>query len=376
MPKSKHRKKKKVSQQAKKIAIQKPTAMPTNSPTPQPHTQTQALEPLPFRVGKEAVQTGNYNSSIARCHKIIEEIEAITKRRTIAYFAAQVDSPLAYINDNDPFQIENILRLPDDYDGLDLILNSGGGYALSAERIINVCKTYVVKNNLKEFRVIVPRAAKSAATIVALGADKTLLCDNAELGPVDPQLVLVGDNGRPFTKPAYLLQQAVDQLLKDSESADPSQVQKYTIFLQQYNYDIYTTAKNELGLSQNIVEKIFNSKKDKFPTLTKEAFEIFEDPKKTFAHGRLIGIDDLTENALYKNSIIDDMRTHFSNDKDDKKTEQEIEKLSELYWELYVRNNLLLDDSANPIVKTLQTKDHYWPSLNENWKSPTAPQTP
>jgi ClpP class serine protease len=342
----------------------------------QPQLQIKTM-PLIKLVMNEAVKAGNYDFSIKRCEKIIEEIENITKRRTISYFATQIDNPAALINDSDSIQIEDMLRLSNVYDGLDLILNSSGGYALSAERIINVCKTYITKNRLKEFRVIVPRAAKSAATMVALGADKTLLCDNAELGPIDPQLVLVGNTGIPFTKPAFLIRQALDELLMKSGSDDVSQNEKYKIFLSQYNYDIYTTAKNELELSLDIAQKIFNSKKGKFIKLTMEAFDIFTNPKKTLAHGRLIGIDDLENNALYANKIIEDMRIHFAEDEKDKKSDQEIKQLSSLYWELYIRNTLLLNDAGNAIIKTIQTKEFIFPSFNTDWKPLTqSPKSP
>src|SRR6266481_1926411 len=117
----------------------------SNGQTPQ-ITQPQATppqtKPVAIEVNDEAVSTGNYNASLARSKAIISEIEAITKRRTITYFAAAVDNPSAFVNDNDPVQIEDLLRVPNSLNGIDLILNSSGGIATSAERIVNVCKNY------------------------------------------------------------------------------------------------------------------------------------------------------------------------------------------------------------------------------------------
>jgi len=147
-------------------------------------------KPIQIKVYEEIASTGVYDSSIELCKHYISEIESITQRRLITYFAAPIDKSDAYINDDDPIYIEDLLRISNQYPGLDLIINSNGGMALSAERIINVCQNYVQKQKNEEFRVIVPKVAKSAATIVALGADRIILCENSELGPIDPQITI------------------------------------------------------------------------------------------------------------------------------------------------------------------------------------------
>jgi hypothetical protein len=71
-------------------------------------------------------------------------------------------------------------------DQLNLILNSPGGDGPTAEKMIELCRAYC-----KEFRVIVPNRAKSAATLIALGADEIIMGYCSELGPVDAQVVIV-----------------------------------------------------------------------------------------------------------------------------------------------------------------------------------------
>ena len=104
------------------------------------------------------------------------------ERNVITYFSS-FQHPAAMIDDRDRDTIEGILQGMDNSKELDLIINSPGGRPLSAERIINVCRTYS-----KGFRVIVPKLAKSAATMVAFGADLIILGESSELGPVDPQI--------------------------------------------------------------------------------------------------------------------------------------------------------------------------------------------
>jgi hypothetical protein len=45
------------------------------------------------------------------------------------------------------------------------------------------------------FRAIVPDFAKGAGTLMALGADCTVMSDTSELGPIDPRVTLVDSNG-------------------------------------------------------------------------------------------------------------------------------------------------------------------------------------
>jgi hypothetical protein len=64
-----------------------------------------------------------------------------------------------------------------------LILDSFGGSALAAYRIASLFQRVA-----KSFTVVIPRIAKSAATLLALGADEIILGEDAELGPLDVQI--------------------------------------------------------------------------------------------------------------------------------------------------------------------------------------------
>ncbi len=64
-----------------------------------------------------------------------------------------------------------------------LIISSTGGEIEPAYLISKVCKEYSSK-----FVVAVPRRAKSAATLLALGADEIHMGSISELGPIDPQI--------------------------------------------------------------------------------------------------------------------------------------------------------------------------------------------
>lgn len=65
-----------------------------------------------------------------------------------------------------------------------LILLSRGGVIEPAYQISKICKTYA----REKFAVAIPRHAKSAATLIALGADEIHMSPLGQLGPIDPQL--------------------------------------------------------------------------------------------------------------------------------------------------------------------------------------------
>jgi hypothetical protein len=70
-----------------------------------------------------------------------------------------------------------------------------------------------------QFRVIVPELAKSAATIVALGAKEIVMGYCSELGPIDPQVFVPDQSGRGIFRSAHSIIQSVDANLQSLHDA-------------------------------------------------------------------------------------------------------------------------------------------------------------
>jgi hypothetical protein len=68
-------------------------------------------------------------------------------------------------------------------DRVELLIHSGGGHPDIAYRVMKF-----LRGRFKEVNVIVPLYAKSAATLLCLGADHIYLGELADLGPIDIQL--------------------------------------------------------------------------------------------------------------------------------------------------------------------------------------------
>lgn len=87
---------------------------------------------------------------------------------------------------------------PDDKPIL-LIIQSPGGDVATAYFISKLCR----EHTKKQFEVVVPRQAKSAATMICCGADRIHMGSLSELGPIDPQVAGV---------PALALKNSVEHM--------------------------------------------------------------------------------------------------------------------------------------------------------------------
>jgi len=133
-------------------------------------------------------------------------------KKVVAFFTSFVFPVILQNQDAD--MLEEVLR-NSDMDGkkLVLLLNSPGGAALAAERIVNTCRCF----SKDGFSVIVPKMAKSAATMVCLGANTIGLSGTSEMGPIDPQILIHDDHGRPTGyKAAHEIIESYNDLIKQA----------------------------------------------------------------------------------------------------------------------------------------------------------------
>lgn len=77
---------------------------------------------------------------------------------------------------------------------IDLLLHTPGGNIDVAEKLVMLLRAKAGDHGM--LRVIVPDFAKSAGTLMALGADKIVMSDSSELGTIDPQIWLKDGRGQ------------------------------------------------------------------------------------------------------------------------------------------------------------------------------------
>lgn len=143
----------------------------------------------------------------------IEQIQKLTKRRLLVYIGVH-DHPHGMLTGDDALGIEELLHGMKQ-EQIDLLLDSPGGDADAAEKLVYLCR-----ERATSFRVIVANAAKSAATLVALGADEIIMGPPSELGPIDPQ-ILVTMGARLVSMPAHSLLESLS-IIEQKVAENPS----------------------------------------------------------------------------------------------------------------------------------------------------------
>lgn len=113
---------------------------------------------------------------------MIQQIEEVTGRRLLVYIS-NLNHPQSSITREDIAPFSELVGSLEKDGEVDLMIQSPGGDPNAAETIINSLSA-----KTKHLRIIVPQAAKSAATMMCLAADEVMMSDTSELGPIDPQI--------------------------------------------------------------------------------------------------------------------------------------------------------------------------------------------
>ena len=274
----------------------------------------------------------------------IEEHDPKRKRKVFSYMANFNDGR-SQIGVSDIAPIGDILASFGTVDYLDLIIHSPGGDANVAEKIIQICR----EHSKKEFRVIIPNMAKSAATLIALGADSIVMGHCSELGPIDAQvLISVSGINRFISAQAFI--DARDNLLKEIERRQ-GEGKEITQFLQQIatlnipfieECDRLMRYSNDMAtrwLSRCMLKKTFKDPTER----AGKALEIanyFSSTEKHLTHAKLINIEECKKLGLNVTVL----------NKED--------VLWKLIWEYYVRTEIrfgIVTDMSR--IKILETSE-------------------
>jgi len=154
----------------------------------------------------------------------IKEIERATGRRLLVYIA-NLSHPDSAITREDIAPFNEIVSSLDDHCDVDLLIESPGGDPNAAETLVH---TLLAKT--RHLRVVVPQAAKSAATLISLAADEIVMSDTSELGPIDPQISIPTVFGYQY-RPAQAFLNGLEMIKKEHANGQPLNA-AYLPFLQ------------------------------------------------------------------------------------------------------------------------------------------------
>lgn len=156
------------------------------------------------------------NSARYERQELIKQINEAEGTHLICY----VGGPSSQIDRNDIIGFVDLLHNIPENEPIDLFLNTFGGDVDACEKLIRLIHANVVDSR---FRVIVPDVAKSAGTLMALGANQILMSDTSELGMIDPQFPMRDNQGNEFWHSviAYLEAHEEHALALQSNARDP-----------------------------------------------------------------------------------------------------------------------------------------------------------
>ena len=271
-----------------------------------------------------------------RLFGVLEDQEP--KRHLIAYLTGPALGSIGMV---DAAPIGSMLDAIGRCDNLDLLLNSPGGSGETAEKLIEMCREHC----RREFRVVVPNYAKSAATLIGLGADQIVMGYLSELGPIDPQfLMVVGGveqyvSGQSYIQAYERTQKKIKEAVDSGESPlgylhslnassmEPAFVEHCRRGIK-FSRDLAKKFLPEHQLKAKYRGKSGYGRK-KLGELAEEAAENLLSREARFSHGRLIGPDEARDEVGLNVVLLD---------RDD--------PVWEAYWELYVRSEVYMQTAA------------------------------
>jgi Serine dehydrogenase proteinase len=182
---------------------------------------------------------------------------------------------------------------------VDLFLTSPGGSPEAADAIVQY-----LRSRFDHIRVVVPIAAMSAATMMALAADEILMGAHSQLGPIDPQLTISTPEG-PRTAPAQAI---LDQFeLAKEQCQDTKNIAAWLPILRLYGPGLLAqcTHSRELAESfatRNLAQYMFKGDEPK----AKATAAWFADFREFRSHGRRVNREDARAQGLNVTNLEDD----------------------------------------------------------------------
>lgn len=249
---------------------------------------------------------------------LIRKIEGKSGRTLICYVAG-IEAP---IHRDDALGFVELLYNIKKGKDVDLLLHTPGGDIDAAEKLVSLLHATV--GNLK---VIVPDLAKSAGTLMALGASKIVMSDSSELGPIDPQVRLNDGKGNLIPHSVLHYLDAYDTHTK-ALVTNPRDVAA-TIMLNKLDpttvklFDAVRTRARELAERQ-LLRRMFQAAPGQYTKIVSQLMDI----KRYPSHGQMISHQD----ALQMGLEIEYM--------------EPTAELWRMYWQLYCVQRLAITDKG------------------------------
>ncbi len=169
-------------------------------------------------------------------------IEATTGRPLVCYVAKTANVAPGLPTAIDDSDLIGFTDLAHSVNGkhVDLLIESNGGSAEAAERIVRL-----FRERFDSVRFIIPGNAYSAATLICFSGDKLIMSSTGTLGPIDPQI-----NGIP----ARAYRRAFETLEERLAKEGPKALTAYVPLISKYELHLLEICKSAEALSKELAE--------------------------------------------------------------------------------------------------------------------------
>jgi len=175
-------------------------------------------------------------------------------------------------------------------DPLDLLLHTPGGDVDAAEKLIGLVRGSTGEQG--QLRVIIPDYAKSAGTLMALGANAIVMSDSSELGPIDPQVSSRDGNGSDVVYSVLTYLNAYDAAGKALRDAPDDVAARITF--DKFDPTIVRKFQSVRDRARSFAENLLKRRGKNFSKITSELMDI----NKYQSHGQMIGWENANEMGL------------------------------------------------------------------------------
>jgi len=184
---------------------------------------------------------------------------------------------------------------------LDLILTSPGGDPDAAGSIMEY-----LRSRFDHIRAVVPIAAMSAATMMALSCDEILMGKQSQLGPIDPQLTVFTPEG-PRSSPGQAI---LDQFkMAKDECQDPNNIGAWLPLLRSLAPGLIAQCEHSQRRAESLVaEQLAAHMLKGNQAKAAEVASWFANFSQFNSHSHPVKLDDVIEQGLVVSRLEDDQR--------------------------------------------------------------------
>jgi hypothetical protein len=234
-------------------------------------------------------------------HSLIRNIQEITGTKVVSYYS-NFAHPAGSIIRQDIVLFNDMLTTLNFPKKLDLILHTPGGIVEVTENIVSV-----IRERAEQFRVIIPEAAKSAGTLIALASDEIQMSHLAELGPIDPA-ILVGidpNTRQPVLRQAWAYINSLKRLEEELRGGrDPNIV---IPLVHRIDPTLLDVARNALQYSQSLAQRWLQTYMKLDAQKASEVAKNLSDAARHLSHGRAIRLKEVSDLGIKAVKIPDNI---------------------------------------------------------------------